>query len=501
MYCATATTTDSLDRRYLDFAARTKDIFAQFPQLEPLRHSIFKDLLIQRNAYTDMDTVKHWLRPMLRSGRSRGTLTWTDVLIWVESCREVIVDALVPLYLNLVERGIKVQLASFGGPANLPSPTLEFRYPARAVAPPWVRNAWEALCQEVEELRDGSLEQTFSYACANNQGLLDEINRIQDIVQPTVVITASTQLSGGAALMVSSQPHVRLLLQHGILQPFYTPLLADYMLTWGQSSNDVLIDLGVAPNKLVALGSPRHDSFKPSTDGNGRATLSEVLSLPRKPTLVFFSNGNDLLRNGDAPVDCAEWLESTASRYVDEINVVVRLHPNEDGSLYQHCSHLTITKGSPDLVTTLEGCDWVGSLCSTVLYDALIYRKPVLQFYAEGWPELADNWKCGLARRISSQDDLNEIVDARLDCESFESVDESLMDQVFANHGRATECVADFVQDQLEKRRYRTSGESGIVDRSSRVEIAADPFKKNGPIPTVSNQTDEKPSDSVHLVV
>jgi hypothetical protein len=175
-----------------------------------------------------------------------------------------------------------------------------------------------------------------------------------------------------------------------------------------------------------------------------------VLSLPRKPTLVFFSNGNDLLRNGDAPVECAEWLETTASHYADQINVVVRLHPNEDGSLYEHCSHLTITKGSPDLMTTLEGCDWVGSLCSTVLYDALIYRKPVLQFYAEGWPELADNWKCGLATRIASQDDLNEIVDARLDRESFGSVDESLIDQVFANHGHATERVADFVQDQLE---------------------------------------------------
>jgi hypothetical protein len=43
------------------------------------------------------------------------------------------------------------------------------------------------------------------------------------------------------------------------------------------------------------------------------------------------------------------------------VNVVVRLHPNEDGSLYRNCSHLTITKGSPDLAVMLEGSDWVGS--------------------------------------------------------------------------------------------------------------------------------------------
>jgi hypothetical protein len=454
MHSATAHTTDSLDRRYLDFTARTSRIFAQLPEIEPLRHFIFRELLIQLNADGGIETVKHWLRPMLRRGTSRGTLTPADVLIWGESCREVIVDALLPLYRTLVARGIKVQLAWSGGPAKLPSSTLDFRYPARAVAPAWVKNAWGALCDEFEELRDRSLQRTFSYACANNQGLLDEVNRVLDAVQPKVVLAASTQLFGGAALMTSSRSRaLTLLLQHGMLQPVYTPLPADYMLTWGQSSNNVLIDLGVPQDRLVALGSPRHDSMSPTTNGDGRATLLEVLSLPPRPTFVFFSCGNDLVRNGIAPVECAEWLESTASRYASDINVVVRLHPNEDGSLYRHCSHLTISKALPDLTTTLQGSDWVGSLCSTVLYDALLYRKPIWQFYADGWPELADNWKCRLARRISSRADLDEMVGRRLGDGALESVPESLIDQVFANHGRATEYVADFVQDQLEKRR------------------------------------------------
>ena len=493
---------DGLDQRYLDFSNRTSNVFSQFPQLEPLRHFIFKELLIQRSADNAIEIIKHWLRPITRRDQSGGALTQADVLIWGESDREVIVEALLPVYHALVARGIKVQLVWSNGPANLPASTVDFRYPARATAPAWARAAWDALCDEIEDLRDRSLEQTFSYACADNQGLLDEVNRVLEAVRPRVVIAASTQLSGGAALMTSSRSSaLSLLLQHGILQPFYTPLLADYMLTWGQSSNNVLSGLGVPSARLVALGSPRHDSMRPTTNGSGQTKLSEVLSLPQRPTFVFFSNGNDLVRNGVAPVQCAQWLESMASRYFHAINVVVRLHPNEDGSLYTHCSHLTISKALPDLTTTLEGSDWVGSLCSTVLYDALPYRKPVWQFYADGWPELADNWRCGLATRISSATELEELIGHALAESASDTIPESLIEQVFANQGLATEHVADFVQDQLEKQGAKAGGKSGILDTLDNALIAGDPFREEWPISNVTCKADQSSSNNSSLVV
>ncbi len=95
--------------------------------------------------------------------------------------------------------------------------------------------------------------------------------------------------------------------------------------------------------------------------------------------------------------ESAQWLETTAEKYSKDLNIIVRLHPNEDDSLYRHCPHLRITKDSPDLAIALDGCDWVGSRCFTVLYDALLFKKPVWQFYADGWPELAKNWREGLA--------------------------------------------------------------------------------------------------------
>jgi hypothetical protein len=451
MFNSTLGTVSSLDQQYLNFAARTASVFMQYPQIEPLRYFIFKELLIQRQEINRIGHAKHWLRPLFHRGNSRGSLHRADVLIWIESHREVIAGALFPVYGALVSRGIHVRLVSYRGPDYLPASTLNFYPPPRALSPAWAKGAWEALCDEISELRHRPLERSFKYACSNTQAVFDELGKILEAVQPKVVLTASMQLDGGAALVVTARSRgaSTLLLQHGILQPFYTPLLADYMLTWGDSSNQTLVGFGAPSQRLIALGSPRHDSMAPSTGGAARATLLKALSLPERPSFVFFSNGNDLIRNGEAPIECAKWLETTASQYANEANFIVRLHPNEDGRLYRDCRHLTISKGVPDLAMTLEGSDCVGSLCSTVLYDALLYNKPVWQFYADGWPELADNWRSGLAVRISSQVELSEMIKRMLCGDADLTIDEGLSKKVFTNHGHATRAVTDFIEQRL----------------------------------------------------
>lgn len=440
----------SLDQQYLEFQAKTTGVFEQYPQLESLRHFVFKELLVQGKTVGWKDFAKHWLRPFVRRVQTTNDLTPADVVILIESRREVIVEALLPVYCELVSRGLRVQLISFNGPEQLPSTSIHFRFKAKAKAPAWSEPAWNALCEVVPELRCEPKRRSFSYASASMGSLLDEANRVLERLNPRVVLIASTQLSGGSAFVVAARSrHVStLLLQHGVLQPFYIPVIADKMLTWGQSSNDVLMGLGVGEETLAVLGSPRHDTIAASADGHARTALLESIGQPDRPTFVFFSNGNDLVRNGRAPQECARWLEAAAEKYSGDVNVVVRLHPNEDGSLYENCPHLTITKGSPDLTVMLEGSDWVGSLCSTVMYDALLFEKPVWQFYAGGWPELADNWKRGLTTRVASEADFIAMV-GRVIREGSRAVDTRLCTRVFANHGYATRTVADFVGRQL----------------------------------------------------
>jgi hypothetical protein len=171
--------------------------------------------------------------------------------------------------------------------------------------------------------------------------------------------------------------------------------------------------------------------------------------LPNRTTLVFFSNGNDLDRNGAAPAGCAGWLEHVARVRSEDLNVVVRLHPNEDGSLYGDCSHVHVTRDSIDLQTTLAAADAVGSLCSTVLYEALLFGKPVWQFHSDGWPELASNWRRGLATRISSASALEAACDSLANAPMGSSGDPQLLERVFANHGSAADEISRFIREDI----------------------------------------------------
>ena len=442
----------SLDESYLEFERRSRRIFAIHPQLEPSRYYIFRDLLIGKTPLDRTGLAKRFLRPILRRGRTLGDLNPSRVLVVVESQREVIVDAMVPLYQDLASRGVDVRLVSSGGPEGLPEPSVKVGFVPHGFSPSWAARSWRDLCETFPELRDAGLARSFYSQCAANEGLLAEVGRILERTRPELVLIASAQLSVGAAFAVACRLRgvKTVLLQHGMLQPFYIPVITDRMLTWGESSSDTLAGLGVARERLIALGSPRHDFICPSGDGSARAVLLRSLSLPDRPTFVFFSNGNDLVRNGSAPLESARWLEAVAAEYSNQVNVVVHLHPNEDGSLYRDCHRLTISKGSPPLTVLLEGADFVGSLCSTVLYDALLFRKPVWQFHAEGWPELANNWRQGLAERVGSKAELKKLIEEALQGRR-KAIGERQVRSVFANHGRSTQVVADFVQRELSR--------------------------------------------------
>jgi hypothetical protein len=440
----------SLDEQYQHFNARSQSVFDQYPQIQPMRVSIFKDLLVGRHGAGVKDSIKHWARPFFRWKKSDECSGPVDVLLFMEGQRDVIVNALLPVHAELNTRGVRAALVSFRGPGTLPSGAIQFRFRAAAVPPSWASDSWELLSAAVEGLRDASLKRSYFHQCAITEVMIDECQRIVSMLDPKIVLTASNPMEGGLAMTVAAQARgaEAVQMQHGMLQPFYVPVVADHMLTWGNTSSQVLERMAVPSDKLRAIGSPRHDTMKPQLDGRNRALLLETLQLPDRPTLVFFSNGNDLVRNGVAPAECAAWLESVAAEYVDSLNVVVRLHPNEDGALYHCCQHLLITKSETSLETILDGCDLVGSLCSTVLYDALLYQKPTWQFWADGWPELADNWKYGLSGRISSKDHLKETIGALLRGGSTD-VRKDLCEQVFANHGRAARAVADFVEQRL----------------------------------------------------
>ncbi len=436
------------DQRYLDFYRETLPVFERHPQVEPLRYFVFRQLYLQQRGMGPFKEGLVGLRAACRSARSIGSRERADVLLWFSGRREAVTATLLPVYRELRSRGVRARPVAFRGPIDLPKETLRFRCVARARPPRWTKPVWEELADLLSELRRQDLRRAFYRACAGVQGLLDELNRVLDALRPRLVLVMSTQVSGGAGVVVAanSQRIPTLVLQHGILQPFYLPVLADRMATWGPSSQKTLLDLGVPPERLVMLGSPRHDVMKPGPDDMAARLLRSKLGLSERPTFVFCSNGNDPVRNGNAPRHCAEWLEEGARRLRKQVNVVVRLHPLEDGSLYRGLRELRVTKGEISLSTTLDGSDSVGSLCSTVLYEGLLFHKPVWHFHADGWPELARNWQEGLATRVASATDLERLLNSMDSSGIRQNGSNRLVSRVFVNHGRATAAVADYIE-------------------------------------------------------
>ena len=100
----------TLDERYLDFLQKTRPVFAAFPQIEPLRYFIFRELLVQQRTRTWTEISKHWLRPIAqRPGKLRKPRK-ADLILMIEGLREVIVDAILPVYRELSSLGASVEL-------------------------------------------------------------------------------------------------------------------------------------------------------------------------------------------------------------------------------------------------------------------------------------------------------------------------------------------------------------------------------------------------------
>lgn len=438
----------SLDDRYLAFRKATAAVFARFPQAEPLRHRIFKDLWVQRRGATGMDWLKCHARRFLAPSFSPAGLGRADVLLWVDGNRDVICGAILPVWEQCRRRGLRVCLAALGGGGGLPPEAFRIEQTPGVAVPEWAGGAWQAFLGVLPELNDPGLARAFRVACASAEGLRQMATLILAAVEPRIVLIASNNISGGTAVAAQARAEGRctVLLQHGVPQAFYTPVNEDLMFIWGQSSAWTLAQLQVPASKLRLVGSPRHDTMVPVPDGGRR--LRQALGLPERPVFVFFSNGNDLVRNGGAPAESAAWLEA-AARAIPEVSFVVRLHPNEDGSLYREAPHVRVTKTEVDLETTLSGADVVASICSTVMYDALLFGRPVWQFSAPHWPVLADNVAQGLAEPISSCQRLQDRLRAWLTGGNGDDRWQEAVRRVFTNRGNSAAAVAEQIEAVL----------------------------------------------------
>ena len=442
----------SLDEQYLQYCNKTASIFNEFPEIEPLRYFIFRDILVNKRKKGILAIVRYYIRSALKRPKTKGKFTQSDIIIWWEKNHNSAVSTIKPVILEMKKRKLNFQILGQNVMNDLSPYTRNIEYSSPLIAPKWIKITWDNLVDEYKELNDIKLYYNYFIACMFLTGRYNELNRIINLSKPKLILDASTGLLGGASLIMAGKKRgiKSVVLQHGVVQIFYTPVISDFFLTWGDVSSEFFLKNNVDEKKIVKIGSPKHDLMFNTTSKTSKLELLNHLSLSKKKLLVFFSNGNDLKRNGNAPVDSAKWLQLIANEFNKELHVIVRLHPKEDGSIYRGYEQLYILKDEVDLETTLAGCDLIASICSTVLYEALLFNKPIWQFVNHSWPNLADNHRLGLSDSVSSMEDFRNKIYSFLNNRYYFNFRDSRA-RVFFNHGKANKSVVKFISTLITK--------------------------------------------------
>lgn len=448
----------TLDERWLEFARLTAPVVREHPHLAPVRQPFYKLQFEQGYQAGFGERAKDLLRIGMYRDSSRIPEGASDVVFWLHGSREPEIEAVIPLWQRaqaMQLRAVVVVPSQLLDGLSLPaSNTVAFSAPQRYGKPGKWKRVYDDLVAVLPEMANSSAKQLLAGLGRQEDSYEREIEKIFASLKPKLLVLPVDQfMPGGSACVVARRVGIRsLVLLHGAVSAYNAPLTADTMAVWGEVSKEQMRGLGVPEENLKILGSPRHDVPAHRDDPTAKQRLQQKFGFDSMRILTFFSNGNDPYRNSRTAIEeCARWLMLAADKLKNRYHILVRLHPNEDGSLYAGCQGLRVFKDDCDLGTTLAGSDIVAALCSTVLAEAVLYEKPVLQFYAEGWPDLADNWRRGLALRVQSSDDLTSTL-VRLNDEpervALVTKQQRLRSELFANVGCATEAVARHIYQE-----------------------------------------------------
>lgn len=186
-------------------------------------------------------------------------------------------------------------------------------------------------------------------------------------------------------------------LQHGIIYPFNISynygkkdihyyentlncILAGKTAVFGNKARNLLLKYGnYSPNQLEVTGQPRTDIFIESKHQYSKKAMCKKLGIDFNKKLVVYASQpfEDMSEQKIAITELVKSLKGL------DVELVVKMHPDDDSSFYDNVlSELkcnAIATKEADLYTLLFCSDLVISVSSTVMLEALIMDKPVIQ--------------------------------------------------------------------------------------------------------------------------
>jgi hypothetical protein len=245
--------------------------------------------------------------------------------------------------------------------------------------------------------------------------------------------------------------------QHGVIDEFWWPFVADIYCMWGDAHADQMRRLGAPAERLTVVGMPATDTlFERTNAGKYKSAENRV-----QPVCLLLSHTNGSGYEPEVFRDYRQFL-AEAMKLMPLITWKVKLHPREGESFYREMGNavyerLTFHPKDVSLEEAVKDADVVTTVFSTAGLESMIMDRPLIVAPATPrvqkfawWPAMgggtyaasAQEFQTQLTKLISDPDHRAQRLDQQ----------RQFLSKSFANQGHAAECIVDLLERYSDQR-------------------------------------------------
>ena len=249
-----------------------------------------------------------------------------------------------------------------------------------------------------------------------------------------------------------------LILQHGMMAPFWWPFVADKLALWGPIFANEMENLGAPRDRLVFTGMP-------VTDATFRRTRRTARSRKFRdpPTILLIANTQSRLRVPETYARYGNFLREVVPA-LPGVRWLVKLHPREDDRFYRENGLLEydafhVLPKSTSLDDAFEDSDIAVVMFSTAGLEALTNGLPLIVPALDNdvvehtwWPRFGGGaFAPDAGRFLDIVSQLRQSETSRRDLLTQQT---DFLDRAFSNQGNAASATLDLAIRQIEERRH-----------------------------------------------
>lgn len=284
--------------------------------------------------------------------------------------------------------------------------------------------------------------------------------RLLDSWMPSCVISTSDfwPLEHQLCCQASRRQIPSLVIQHGVIDDFWWPFVADFYCMWGDAHADQMRRLGAPAEQLKVLGMPATDNLF----GRANAGQYKPVGNRTQPVCLLLSHTNGAGYEPEAFRSYRLFL-AEAINLMPLVTWKVKLHPVEDDSFYREMGdavygRLTFHPKKVSLEEAVYDADVVTTVFSTAGLESMIMGRPLIVAPATPrvqelawWPTMGGGTYAASAQEFQIQ--LTKLTSDRDHRARQMEKQREFLSKSFANQGHAAERIVDLLERYSDERR------------------------------------------------